>query len=678
MPARRKSAPAQYGDAAAAAVVFFQPIVMAGNYDSLTGTDRNRNRVERLRYSDEARAHAKALCGWLSEVTLPHNAPWSLDATKRPSLEERYIRFALAFELDAMRPNLLSVRPITRCDAEFHIDSEVITEFVALGERVTDAERSYLSHLFLCAIWHAVSPYRIFETDEDTLASIDDRLNHLARLIEYLERRWTEDVPGRRSPPLFGVRALLALEQGRIARAIGGPQLVHAQERLTRALRIYEERISARASRPVPPNTSPEAHGADIALNLQFSAYRSGQALLQLAYLDVLRASCTSAEQRLRTASMLALTTSDHILLTEIRLVRLTARRLQQRDPGDSADATRHLAELRSELNEIDELEAERGRPAYAQMARYQRALTYLYRSTASGKQMPAHPFSLASDLAPEHGATRGAIPTAFWQVSRHLLEARIRITAWRWAHDRDRLSEAMTSVRNAEAIIGADVSHGSKKTGHLLNLADDCRLYSAWIALLERRYDRAADLLDKLPDSPVTDGYTTLPARNVLIALLRIAIELGQHRWSAAQRMLAGFERNHKTTLEVGWLLDLYDEIRADEQAQRIVRGVTDDMVRAEFSGLLKSPSLELPVRQCSVPALHDQLYRWLYQLTEQIVNEHHGTTGEAVSVTELERLWDLKRARIKTVQDRLSFPVRDPGSRHGNRADAPKQAEK
>lgn len=647
------------------AVAYFTPIVLEGRYDDLTDRHAHPHAAQQLRYSDIAQRHADALSHWLAGASLPATAVWSLGPGRTPAPEVSYSRFALAFELDAMRPGLLSVSPASRAANVCHVDDEALAEFTRRAPGVSEHDRTHLSHLVLCAIWRAVAPYRIFETDNETLAHIDGELRRIEGDMQRLQQRWMERSRRSRVPPLTGVRALLAFQRGRVLRAIGGSAIPDAEVKFLTAHRIYQERVSTRVSKREPLGAKPQEYAAAVARDLRFSACRAAQAMLQLAYMDVLRANCSTAELHLHSAAMLALNTSDHVLLTEIRLVSLTARRLQLRSPRDNADAIADLDEIRAELQDIEQVETARKRPEYARMAQYQHLLCELYRRKSTSVMNTVQVLKRARTLAPDARVVRALGSNPFWTVSRLLLEARTLVTAARWSRSVDLLAQASQRVEEAQALIGSSNTTTATHHPHLENLGTDCRICAAWIAVEEQDFTKANTILDALPSAPASDGYTTFPASAAFIALLRIAVELGQLRWSVAEQRLATFAREHLPALEVGWLLDLHQDLVDAEAGQRIIHGSTPDEIAAEYARVLRGEQGRTEERRFSLPVMHDRLAHWLYPIAERVLDAHYGSSGEAATVEELELLWDVARSEVNRLRDEQVIPTRKHGSR-------------
>ena len=659
---------------AAAAITYFEPIILEGRYDDLSTGAATAPGL--LTFSKTAQRHADALSAWLRTATLPARATWAHQSARDAAPHRAlYERFALAFELEAMRPGLLTESPLQCAPHAMVIGDDVIDGYLATGSSATEADRTHISQIYLCAIWRAVAPYRIFETDRSVLAEIGTDLGRIARSVKTLRERSAQS---RTAPalPLFGIRALLELERGRIARAIGGRGLARAEERLTRALRIYEERIAAHAARRRADKMEAAEEKRAIAGVLRFSSYRSAQALLQLAYLDVLRADCTNAEARVRSASMLALTTADNVLESEIKLVSLIARRLQLRDPSGSEERRTELYAIRHELESLQALEVKRARPIYARMAGFQHALTFLYRTSATAVPAVTEAIDFVGTLTAANtrrstGSGQHDTPaTAFWAASGFLLAARTYITAARWADRENNLTRATSAVRDARAIIAPPTDR--PRFGHLGNLAADCRILTAWIAIEQQDFRGAARLLAKHPRGLETAGYTTLPASDAFVALLSIAVAEGQGRWFVAQELLSRFATEFRPRLRVGWLLDLYAELATRAATMAIVDGVTRAEVEAEYLAVLGGTVPLRTARRFTVDAIHERLNAWLYEVTRDVVNAHRKTTGDVPSIRDLMDLWGLGRTKVRNLQAGSSFERRSPGSR---RARPPKE---
>jgi hypothetical protein len=266
--------------------------------------------------------------------------------------------------------------------------------------------------------------------------------------------------------------------------------------------------------------------------------------------------------------------------------------------------------------------------------------------------------------------SAHGPVARHFWQSSGLLLQVRAWLTAARavgsTTHEgKAALSKARKALKDAIELIGRPRAQEEAGIRHLGNLEADCSLYAAWLAVEERKYPAAEEILAAIPAHPVTAGYTTLPSSAAFIELLRIAVDLGMNRWYLGRQRLEAFAVEHRATLEVGWLLDIHDALIAREAGQHIVHDVTEAAVAEEYRRVLRGEPMPDGNRHYTVGAITVQLFRWLYPVTERVVREHSGIAGDIPTIEELMLLWGVSRPKVMELRAQKVFEGRHHGAR-------------
>ncbi|MCU0635971.1 MAG: hypothetical protein MUE41_13935 [Gemmatimonadaceae bacterium] len=601
---------------------------------------------------------------------------------------DTFLAHALALEIHAHRPGVLSESLLAHRDPPRELSEALITAVVgAQGQRAV-AWRTMYTHLIRCEVFKAMAGYRLFETSDETLRDIEKRLSaiasHVDATVEALERTSSASTPVAPSL-LLGTRARVALERGRIARAIGGPSILAAEQHLALALRYYQERVVARATERAADSTADATTQArDAELDFRFSATRSAEANLQLAYLNILRARCSAADALLRTAGLLAYSAEDTLLRAEIELVSLSSRRLQlsEREKPAISRATRDALAKRL-LTLAEEEKDRRGRSMYAAMAVFQAELCTLYRFGDEPRIATPRMEERTTAKAPPVPQDIGQ---RFWHVSNAFREVRVLLTAARHLS----VGRERTRVLRAAGQWLESAIRDAKPHPELHGLYADGAVYRIWELLERGEYAAARRALEAIAPSEPSDGFTTLPARADFVELLRIAVDLRGGDWRRASTHLDAFERDVLPRLEVGWLKDWAVGLRHELNHQRVLPDVDFASLRAVFSDRLagREPSGSLSSAVLSLEGLEDALVRWLHEEARNAIWAHAGSPASAPveppTVGQLALLWGTNEDTVRKLSRRGLFDLRKSGHRGGDqqprapRADRKKGSEK
>jgi hypothetical protein len=654
---------------------YLKDIVLEGRYDTLfkRTTNGGLDSIETQKAGDAI----DLVLGWVRSETArrwPDRPPvisWPATTAELTDAIVYYRRQAILRELRAQRPSLFARRPWPFLRGPVTLAPD-LTAFTQRSVITTD-EIELFAQVMFAAIWACVEEYEFLNTDSQTLGRVAGTLDTLHAMIEDAVDCFhlrAAPPPGVRAVPfILGVRALVQLERGRVARA-RGPSLRDAEEWLTEALEFYEERATSRGHVPNSAGaTTAEPDPKAAATALKYSRCRAAHVLLQLAYLNLLNSRLRRAEAQLKTAQLMAQGTEDSYLQSELKLVGLSIRRTKLspravQTPG--SDAARELTDVIDELGKSIDFSTFHDRPEYIRMARWNLAMCKLYQSNWNGDPLASGAMDERKALMDDNN---GKSPlTLYWSASAAMLDGIIQL--WYARHADEGTSRERRCASAAAKFLEA-VDQMTRGHPEINNLRATARIYYTQARLIEGNYDVVEQQLPRLDRHSATYGLTVIPNIKDFIQLLRIEAllgfrdETGRHAHRRRRRdalsvgrglaELAAMERKRRRKrIETGWVQDYLDEL-LERTGSLNAFILTDATLREELERMETMTEAEREeTRRFTYDKIVRDVGRYLYEVTGRL---RYGGPVQ-VRAPELIDLWKMPPRIAKAIVESAQTP--------------------
>ncbi|HYR07478.1 MAG TPA: hypothetical protein VEQ60_06910, partial [Longimicrobium sp.] len=316
----------------------------------------------------------KKLLERMAEAGMASGNRWPISDTELGRAATCYRRASIFLEVRMERPQLDLDLPEGGLPREEDVRTllEAAPWYTTAGtkdgatRRPRPVDLALFKHAAVYFIFFQAEKYRIFRTSPKVIHAIDGELSWIEGQVKTALGYVDADTS------MLGLRGLLALQRGRLARALGGQHLEEAEQCLTNAIGFYE----ARAEKSRGGGSKGAQH------YLVSSSFRAAGAILQGSYLSHLRGQLGRAAHNLKTARLLALYTENEVLQSEIELVKRSVQiaALKPADiaRGDPAE-TGKLEGIVASLQDVLELNRLYQRDVYVMMTTYLLALCDMY-----------------------------------------------------------------------------------------------------------------------------------------------------------------------------------------------------------------------------------------------------------------------------------------------------------